>query len=143
MDKEKVQALGMFERKQLAVAYLLINPKIERPAGTEKMFEKLNQKEVAARKITAASSQARNALLELENEFNQNIGSIKALVEMISEDISDELATEYCEKYEPRSEPGLAGEKIPPQPSRIIKPGPVDMAGATAHMGQPQSNRGR
>lgn len=132
MDKKRLELLAPEERRGIAVAYLMSH-KDERPAGTEKLFAKLEQSEHAAKQFNYAMSQAQQTIASLESEFGQALGSIKTLISLIADDLPDEQAQIWCEKYQaPEGMEGSIPKSMISGTQSIAKKKP-DIAGATAH----------
>ena len=128
MNQQTLDSIPAENRKHLAVAYLIRNES-ERPAETVELFKKLMTAETAAAETNKAIRITEESLNELGAKFNQAIGSLQTITELIGDLLPEEKVLEWCAKYEPPN-------KMPPMPSipgnkRIVTPGDVDMAGIT------------
>jgi len=136
MEKDMLNAIPPENRGFIAVSYL-IREKAERPEGTEALFEKLEKLENAATQSSVAISNTEHTLGELNQRFQQTIGSLKTITELIAEMLPKEKIDEWCAKYQPPNKmPAMPGQMSMPGSKTIVQPGPADIAGITAKQNQ-------
>ena len=84
--------------KRVAVAYLVRHPEF-RPEGSKKLIEKIVSYDRQVTELNRAVNEAAVAIHKMQDQFNQSLGAMEVLIDIVAEGIPDDKAKEWSEIY--------------------------------------------
>jgi len=136
MSQESVKI--SIHQKRIAVAYMLKTKNL-RPAGTEKLFGRLERYDIGATNLNKAYQEAQKSISELEEKLISAQGSIQATVDIITDSIDEkDLAVAFADYLSSKASktfakkeniPGDAVDNPRTEPADGTKAETVDKAG--------------